>query len=103
MSQKLVKLPESTVEGIAEMLKALAEPTRLKIMQYLHSGEACVGDIVEALEIQQANTSKHLKVLAQADLIASRKEGTTVYYQVASPFVNEMCNAICGSYQKFKT
>lgn len=95
---KINKLPEEDLKDIALMLKALAEPTRLKIMQSLHEGEMCVGDIVDDVGSSQANISKHLQLLSHYRLIRSRREGTSIYYSLAGSFVSKLCEAICGGY-----
>lgn len=83
---------------ISEMLKTLADPTRLKIMQALHRGELCVGDIVEAVCSSQANVSKHLALLAQSLLIRSEKRGLQVFYRIADAEVTKLCEGICLHY-----
>lgn len=83
---------------ISEMLKILADPTRLKIMQTLHDGEHCVSEIVDKVGSSQANISKHLALLAQALLVRSEKRGLQVYYRIEDPEVTKLCEAICSHY-----
>jgi len=85
---------------ISEMLKVLADPTRLKIMQTLHAGEHCVGDIVAKVGSSQANISKHLSLLTQALLVRFEKRGLQVYYRIEDPEVTKLCEAICSHYGK---
>ncbi len=58
---------------LAERLRALGEPTRLKILQLLHERELCVCEIAEALQMSQPRVSQHLKVLRLAGLVDERK------------------------------
>ncbi|MCL5290034.1 MAG: metalloregulator ArsR/SmtB family transcription factor, partial [Firmicutes bacterium] len=59
----------------ADIFKALAHPTRIRILDLLKNGELCVCDIFEELQVEQANTSQHLAVLKKQDILQSRKEG----------------------------
>jgi len=69
----------------AEVLKALAHPIRLAIVQHLASGEKCVCEIVEHVGTTQSNISKHLGILKKAGIIRDRKEGLSVYYRLVMP------------------
>lgn len=65
---------------IAELFKALDDPTRLKIVNAIMLSEMCVCDIAALLNMNQPAISHHLKVLRQAQLIKYRREGKIVYY-----------------------
>lgn len=66
---------------LASMMKALAHPARIAILQYLVKAEACIcGDLVEELGLAQATISQHLKELKNAGLIQGTIEGTSVCY-----------------------
>ncbi len=69
----------------AEVLKALAHPIRLAIVQHLASGEKCVCEIVEHAGTTQSNISKHLGILKKAGIIQDRKKGLSVYYRLVMP------------------
>lgn len=69
----------------AEVLKALAHPIRLAIVQHLAAGEKCVCEIVEHVGTTQSNVSKHLGILRKAGIIRDRKEGLSVYYRLVMP------------------
>lgn len=69
----------------AEVLKALAHPIRLAIVQHLAPGEKCVCEIVEHTGTTQSNISKHLGILKKAGIIRDRKEGPSVYYRLVMP------------------
>jgi DNA-binding transcriptional ArsR family regulator len=90
-------LTEEALELIAARFRVLAEPMRLKILHTLGCNEITVSELVEATGAGQANVSKHLAVLADARLVARRKEGLNVYYRVADQTVFDLCDAVCSS------
>ncbi len=77
----------------AEMLKALAHPTRLQILELLKDGELCVCKIVPELQMEQSNISRHLNILKKEGLVTSRKEGLRVYYRITDPRINDLLEA----------
>lgn len=66
----------------AKMLKALADETRLHILDFLQDGERCVCEIVPYIGTSQSNVSQHLRVLKDATLVTDRREGRSIYYSV---------------------
>lgn len=66
----------------ADFLKGLAHPIRLRVIEYLKSGEASVTKLVHALGVEQSNLSRHLAVLRNLGVLQARQEKTTVYYSV---------------------
>ncbi|WP_003540235.1 ArsR/SmtB family transcription factor [Desulfotomaculum nigrificans] len=74
----------------ADMFKAIAHPTRIRILELLKDGEHCVCDIFEALNVEQANTSQHLAILKRQDILQSRKEGLRVIYSIKYPEIIEL-------------
>lgn len=94
------KIDDNMLTEISKMLKALSDPTRLKIMQCLHDQELCVSDIVAVVGTGQANISKHLQVLSQINLVKSRREGTTIFYSLFDCSIRSMCEGICDGYFK---
>lgn len=80
-------LSQPQAEQIAPLLKALADPVRLRLMSIVAShagGEACVCDLTDCFELSQPTISHHLKVLHEAGLLDREKRGTWVYYRVRS-------------------
>jgi len=69
------------------VLKAIAQPVRMRILEFLREGERCVCEIIAALNEEQTNLSKHLAALRNAGIVALRKEGTYNYYSVRHPEV----------------
>ncbi len=66
----------------AERLKALAEPTRLKILKMLALEEMCVCEIISKLHLSQPAISHHLKILRHAHIISDRKVGKWIFYSL---------------------
>ncbi len=79
-----------------EILKALAHPTRLYIIETLSGkdGERCVCEIVDELPYAQSTISKHLTILRQAGLVRSRKEGLKVYYETSHPEIKGLLQSL---------
>jgi ArsR family transcriptional regulator len=78
-------LSPDQAEQIAPLLKALADPVRLRLMSLIAShagGEACVCDLNDAFELSQPTISHHLKVLHDAGLVERDKRGVWAYYRV---------------------
>ena len=70
------------IQRKSDILKAIAQPTRLKIIELLRKGERCVCEMIPLLNEEQANISKHLSLLRQAGIVDFRKEGVSTYYSV---------------------
>ena len=70
------------IELQADMLKALAQPTRLKILEFLRDGERCVCEIFPAIGEEQSNTSRHLNMMLSSGVLSRRKDGLKIYYAV---------------------
>ena len=68
-----------------QLFRALADETRLRILNLLVRGELCVCEIEQALEIGQSKASRHLAYLRNARLVTDRREGPWMYYAVADP------------------
>jgi ArsR family transcriptional regulator len=71
----------------AEVIRALAHPLRLEIVDLLSKGECCVSDIAKNVGSERSSVSRHLAVLAKADLVNTRKVGLNVYYSLKCPCV----------------
>ena len=65
-----------------QLLKALADPVRLQVVEALASGERCVCDLTGDLDLAQSKLSFHLKVMREAGLIEARVEGRWIYYRL---------------------
>ena len=78
----------------ADICQTLGNPKRLQILNLLKSGELSVGAMVAALEIAKPNLSQHLAVMRQKGILATRREGTTIYYRLATPHIVEACQVM---------
>lgn len=96
----MIELTDANAEVIAERFGALAEPTRLRLLNALRGGEKSVGELAEEAGVGQANASKHLQLLLQQGFVERRKEGTTSWYSIADPGVFEICSLISAGIDK---
>lgn len=75
----------------ADICQILANPKRLQILNLLKWGELSVGALVQAMGVAKANLSQHLSLMRQKGILATRREGTTIYYRLAIPPITEAC------------
>ncbi|MFO0950456.1 MAG: metalloregulator ArsR/SmtB family transcription factor [Isosphaeraceae bacterium] len=92
-----ITIPDEFLERVAEKFRMLGDPTRLLILRTLLGGERNVGSVVLETGQNQANVSKHLKMLTEAGLVRRRKEGLQVFYAVNDPLIGKLCELVCGS------
>jgi len=78
----------------AELCKALANEHRQALLHAIGDGEKCVGDLAAEIGISVHNVSQHLRVLKERRLVASRKDGQTVYYHVTNMKFIQACALI---------
>jgi ArsR family transcriptional regulator len=90
LSSLVVTIEGEDPDGTVEVLKAVADPSRLRILKLLKEGELCVCEIMAALDRRQSSTSHHLSVLREAGLVRERKDGKWSYYRIADGAVIEM-------------
>jgi ArsR family transcriptional regulator len=86
-------------EQVAPLLKALADPVRLRLMSLVAShegGEACICDLNDAFDLSQPTISHHMKVLHDAGLVDRDKRGVWVYYRVRTQALASL-GALIGS------
>lgn len=76
-----------TYERQARLMKALANATRLMILDQLREGEHMVSELTELAQLDQSTVSKHLAVLRSHGLVADRREGNAVFYRLVTPCV----------------
>jgi DNA-binding transcriptional ArsR family regulator len=97
MRQRLFPLTEKMIESVAHRFRALGEPQRLRILQYLQGGPKSVNEIVQELGTSQPNVSRHLQCLFEAGLVARRRSTTSMIYSVSDPMVFRLCSLVCDS------
>jgi len=93
-------MSDAMMELVARRFRTLGEPFRLRILQQLESGEKAVGELVETLDGNQPNVSKHLTILHEAGLVSRRREGTSILYAISDPMVFRLCELVCKSETK---
>ncbi len=69
-----------TEEKVARIFKAFCDPNRLAILQLLQHGERCACELLEPMSIGQPTLSHHMKILCDAEIVQSRKEGKMIFY-----------------------
>lgn len=74
----------------AEFFKTLGHPARIRVLELLTEREHAVAEMLPEIGIEPANLSQQLAVLRRAGLVTTRKEGSTVYYSLTSPYVVEL-------------
>lgn len=75
-----------------KFFKAVADPSRIKIMMLLMKGEMCVSDICKHFNMKQPSISHHLNILKNAKIVSDRKEGKEVYYSLNSCCIDSCCS-----------
>src|SRR5256884_4263987 len=92
MSDRAAK--DALFEGFAEVAKALASGRRAEIVDILAQGERSVDEIAAEIGQSVANTSHHLRAMARAGLLTTRRDGTRIFYALASERVGELWSAM---------
>lgn len=87
-------LPPAALAHVADYFKVLSELSRLQVLCCLRSGSKNVTEIMDATGLGQANVSKHLKILAQAGIVSRNPQGVSVYYEIAEPFIFDLCELV---------
>jgi DNA-binding transcriptional ArsR family regulator len=89
-----VKIDQARIERAAEVLKTVAHPLRLRIVELLESGEKSVNELKGLLGVTQPLTSQHLSQMRMRGVLGSRRDGTLVYYSIANPDVVKVLHCI---------
>lgn len=74
----------------AEFFKTLSHPLRIRVLELLSEREHSVGELLRAIDIEASNLSQQLAVLRRAGLVATRKEGSAVYYSLVSTQIADL-------------
>jgi len=85
------------IDAVAQRFRVLGEPVRLRILQVLEAGEKTVSQVVEVLNGNQPNISRHLNALYDAGILTRRREGNNTYYLIGDPMVFKLCDLVCAS------
>ena len=93
-------VPDQAIDRVASYFQALAEPTRLRILNLLRQQEYNVGELAQCCGYSAANMSRHLALLMQQGLVKREGRGTTVYYKIADPTLYALCDLVCDRIQQ---
>ena len=85
---------DALFDGFADIAKALANGRRAELIDVLAQGERHVDELADEIDQSVANTSFHLRTLAAAGLVTTRRDGTRIYYRLASDRVGELWAAV---------
>ncbi|MCM3270808.1 ArsR/SmtB family transcription factor [Paenibacillus elgii] len=83
-------IPEATAAGLADVFKALGDPTRVKIIYTLLQKELCVHDLTMVLEMGQSAISHQLRYLRNLRIVKRRKVGKTVFYSLDDEHIEQI-------------
>jgi len=78
----------------AEIFQALAHPTRIALVEALRNGELSAGQLIEKLQLDQANASQHLAVLRAKNVVTGDKRGNQVFYALRDPVLAEVLDLL---------
>ncbi len=87
-------IPEETLEKMAMIFKAIANPVRLQIVNVLLRNEFIVGELAKALGTGQPHTSQQLSILKFAGVLKSRRDGKKTYYSLANDSIKRIVKLI---------
>jgi len=91
---KEFKVDIKVAQIVAEVLKSVAHPVRLQILEMLEAGEKCVGDIVKGVNGKQSITSQHLTRMRDKGVLSRRRDGANVYYRVENENVIKVLHCV---------
>lgn len=83
-------------EKQSEIIKAVAHPYRIAILDFLKDGEQCVCDIAEHVGAERSNISRHLSVMVSSGVLEYRKEGLKVIYKLKTPCILDFFSCVTG-------
>ena len=90
----LSKKEQLLFEKQSKIVKAMAHPLRIAVVDFLKNGPQCVCDIAEYLGSERSNVSRHLSVLVNAGLLEYHKEGLKVIYRLKTPCILEFFSCV---------
>jgi DNA-binding transcriptional ArsR family regulator len=76
----------------ASICQTLANPKRLEIIAHLRDGEKTVTELMDVMQISQANLSQHLGLMRQKGVVIARREGLNIYYRLSNPKIIQACD-----------
>jgi DNA-binding transcriptional ArsR family regulator len=100
MAKQTILRNREALSLIARRFKLLSEEARLLLLAALQDGGKNVTELVESTGLTQSNVSRHVKQLADAGILARKKDGLNVYYSIADKDIFRLCEVVCGSLQR---
>jgi len=103
MKRTATSKPRAAVDELENLFKALADKTRLRILALLGNNEVCVCHIHDSLGLPQPTVSRHLAYLRKSGLVATRRDGVWMHYQVSrslSPVIQGVVSAAVDALQQ---
>ena len=96
MARKKLAMTDEALQMVASRFRALADPTRLRLLNLLMGGERAVGELAEAAGIDQPIVSRQLAVLRRDGIVARRAEGNKGFYRINDATAVQLCEVVCG-------
>ncbi len=96
MAPKKPVMTDEALRMVAGRFRALADPTRLLLLNLLMEGERSVGELAESAALDQPVASRQLAVLRREGLVARRAEGNKGFYRIQDASVVQVCEVVCG-------
>lgn len=90
-------LNEEILELIAKRLRAMSDPTRLRILQSLRDTELSVGEVAERIGMKHGTASANLNAMRKAGILRARRDGNKILYRIGSDMVFSICDSVCSS------
>jgi len=87
-------MDKALAEHAADVLKAVAHPLRLQIVELLRGGEMCVGDISKALGEKQSLTSQQLSLMRDRGVVVAKRRGSKVFYRLQNKNITKLLDCI---------
>lgn len=88
---------DKIIDLVARRFQVLGEPCRLRILRALQAGPMTVNQVVDHLDGNQPNISKHLQILFDAGLVGRKRSGNSIFYSITDPVVFRLCELVCRS------
>ena len=91
-------VPPDLLAAAAARFRLLGDPTRLRVLRALYDAdERTVQELAADTDQSHANTSKHLRLLAEAGVVEGRRDGLHVRYRITDPTLKALCDLVCSS------
>jgi DNA-binding transcriptional ArsR family regulator len=90
---------EASAQAAARLMKLLASEQRLILLCRLIEGECSVGELADYVRLAQSAASQHLAKLRAEGVVATRRDGQTIYYSIADPKAVRVIDTLCDIYR----